>query len=119
MSLIRREEAAAKPVALRPQGRACGDAKIYAATAHSCQCRVISKQPCRLAKAEKFHSDEGVCPGFDPAMAAKREVRAAPRKHRFDSQIGRNCSCARISETPTHLSLRANPLAEIAHGRDI
>ncbi len=103
MSLICREEAAAEPVALHPQRRACGDAKIYAATAHSCQSRVISKQPCRLAKTEKFHSDEGVCPGFDPAMAAKREVRAAPRKQRFDSQTRGDCSCARIPETPTHL----------------
>jgi hypothetical protein len=41
-----------------------------------------------------------VCPWFDPAMAAKRQVRAAPRKERFDSQIRRNCSCAVFPNPP-------------------
>src|SRR6267143_3949594 len=99
MSLICREEAAAEPISLRPKGRARGETKIYAAAAHSRQCRVISKQTCRLAKAEKFLFDEGVCPRFDPAMATKREVRAASRKKRLGCQIRRNCSCARIPVT--------------------
>jgi hypothetical protein len=43
MPLIRREEATAQPIAFRPDRRAHGETKIYAATAQSCQCRVVPK----------------------------------------------------------------------------
>ena len=74
-SLIHGEEARSQPVAFHPERRSRIETKIYPAACHPCKRRVISKHARSLAKSEMFYSNDGVCPGFDPAVAAKDQAR--------------------------------------------